>query len=187
MYVSGNRLAMKPKQYKVGGKGETIQYGVTECILGWVLVAATERGICSIELGDDVTALVLQTQKRFPAATIKKAGSDFKCVIEDVVDFVHTPTSDFNLPLDIQGTVFQQKVWSVLKDIEPGKTMSYTEVAEKIGNPHAVRAVATACAANKLAVVIPCHRVISKSGKLSGYRWGVARKKALLENEKKQG
>ena len=182
----GDRLAMKPKEYRAGGKGITIQYGVAECVMGWVIVAATDRGICGIEFGDDATALVPQIQKRFPAAIIEEAGPGFKHIIEDVVEFVQTPTPSFNLPLDIQGTVFQQKVWAILKDIEPGKTMSYTEVAEKIGNPNAVRAVATACASNKLAVVIPCHRVISKSGKISGYRWGVARKRALLENEKKQ-
>jgi len=182
----GDRLAMKPKEYRAGGKGITIQYGVTECIMGWVIVAATDRGICGIEFGDDATALVPQIQERFPAAIIKEAGPGFKKIIEDVVEFVKTPTPRFNLPLDIQGTVFQQRVWNILREIEPGKTMSYTKVAEKMDNPNAVRAVATACASNKLAVVIPCHRVISKSGKISGYRWGVARKRALLENEKKQ-
>lgn len=181
-----DRLAMKPKEYRAGGKGITIRYGVAECSMGWVIVAATDRGICGIEFGDDTTVLVSQIQKRFPAATIKEAGPGFKHVIADVVAFVNTPASSFKLPLDIQGTVFQQKVWNILKDIEPGKTMSYTEVAEKIGNPNAVRAVATACASNKLAVVVPCHRVISKAGKMSGYRWGVARKKALLANEKRK-
>lgn len=177
---------MKTKEYCAGGKGLTIQYEVTECIMGWVIVAATDRGICGIEFADDVTALVPQIQERFPGAIIKKAGPGFKQIIEDVVAFVKRPTPSFNIPLDIQGTEFQQKVWNILWQIEPGKTMSYTEVAEKTGNPNAVRAVATACACNKLAVVIPCHRVISKSGKISGYRWGVARKRALLENEKKQ-
>lgn len=185
VYTSrGDHLAMKPKEYRAGGKGITIEYGVAECSLGWIIVAATDRGICAIEFGDDPKALIPQIQQRFPAAVINQAGSGFKQVIEDVVAFVNTPVSSFNLPLDIQGTVFQQKVWNILKEIEPGKTLSYTEVAEKIGNPNAVRAVATACAANKLAVVIPCHRVISKSGKISGYRWGVERKKTLLENEK---
>lgn len=179
-------LAMKPKEYRAGGKGLTIQYGVAECILGWVVVAATDRGICGIEFGDDVTVLVPQLQKRFPEAVIKEAGTGFRHVIEEVVQFVKAPTPSFNLPLDIQGTVFQLKVWDLLRTIEPGKTMSYTEVAEELGNPKAVRAVATACASNKVAVVIPCHRVISKAGKTSGYRWGVERKKALLENEKKR-
>jgi AraC family transcriptional regulator, regulatory protein of adaptative response / methylated-DNA-[protein]-cysteine methyltransferase len=182
----GDLLAMKPKEYRAGGRGVTIQYGVAECILGWVIVAATDRGICGIEFGDDVTVLVPQLQKRFPEAVLKEAGPGFKHVIEDVVQFVKVPTASFNLPLDIQGTVFQQKVWTILREIEPGKTMSYTEVAEKVGNPKAVRAVATACASNKIAVVIPCHRVISKAGKISGYRWGVTRKNDLLENEKKR-
>jgi AraC family transcriptional regulator of adaptative response/methylated-DNA-[protein]-cysteine methyltransferase len=179
-------LAMKPKEYRAGGKGITIQFGVAKCLLGWVIVAATDRGICGIEFGDAVTLLVPQLQKRFPEAVLKEAGPGFTNVIETVVQFVKVPTASFSLPLDIQGTVFQQKVWNILREIEPGKTMSYTEVAEKIGNPKAVRAVATACSSNKIAVVIPCHRVISKTDQMSGYRWGVTRKKALLENEKKK-
>lgn len=180
-----DQLSMKPKEFRAGAVGVVIQYGVAECIFGWVIVAATDRGICAIEFGDDAKMLPQQLQNRFPKATVTRAGAGFTCLIEEVVDFIKEPQSNFNLPLDIQGTAFQQQVWSILRQIEPGQTMTYTEVAEKIGNPKAVRAVATACASNKLAVVIPCHRVISKDGKLSGYRWGVDVKKMLLENETK--
>lgn len=179
-----DQLAMKPKEYKAGGVGITIHYGIAESILGWLIVAATDRGICSIEFGDDPAKLPQELQDRFPKATITKAGAGFTRLIEEVVSFIKAPIENFKLPLDIQGTAFQQQVWSILRQIKPGQTMSYTEVAEKLGNPNAVRAVATACASNKLAVAIPCHRVISKSGKLSGYRWGVERKKTLLDNEK---
>ena len=179
-----DQLSMKPKEYRAGGVGLAIHYGVAECILGWIIVAATDRGICTIEFGDDPAMLPRQLQERFPQATIIKAGPGFTSLIEEVVKFIKAPHDNFNIPLDIQGTAFQQQVWSILRQIEPGQTMSYTEVAEQIGKPNAVRAVATACAANKLAVVIPCHRVISKDGKLSGYRWGVERKKMLLDNEK---
>jgi AraC family transcriptional regulator of adaptative response/methylated-DNA-[protein]-cysteine methyltransferase len=181
-----DQLSMKPKEYKSGGVAITIYYGVIECILGWIIVAATDRGICSIEFGDDPAVLPQQLQDRFPKGTIIKAGPGFTNLIEKVVNFIKTPSDNFKLPLDIQGTAFQQQVWNILRQIKPGQTMSYAEVAEKIGNPNAVRAVATACASNKLAVVIPCHRVISKDGRLSGYRWGVERKKMLLDNEKKK-
>jgi AraC family transcriptional regulator of adaptative response/methylated-DNA-[protein]-cysteine methyltransferase len=180
-----DQLSMKPKEFRAGGAGVVMHYGVAECILGWVIVAATERGICAIEFGDDPKMLLRQLQSRFPRANVTRAGSAFTSLIEEVVDFIKEPQGKFNLPLDIQGTAFQQQVWSILRQIEPGQTMTYSEVAEKIGNPKAVRAVATACASNKLAVVIPCHRVISKDGKLSGYRWGVDRKKMLLEHETK--
>ena len=182
-----DHLAMKPKAYKNGAAGITITYGLAECFLGWVIVAATERGICAIEFSDDPKTLPQQVQSRFPKAQLQKAGSGFVALIKEVVDFIKTPGSNFTIPLDIQGTSFQQQVWNVLRQIKPGETLSYTEVAESIGNPNAVRAVATACASNKIAVVIPCHRVISKDGKISGYRWGVERKKMLLEAERDKG
>lgn len=172
-----DQLSMKPKEFKAGGAGITIHFGVAECILGWVIVAATDRGICSIEFGDNPSLLPQQLQDRFPRATLTKAGPGFTRLIEEAVNFIKSPGDTFNLPLDIQGTAFQQQVWTILRQIKPGETMSYSEVAEKIGNPNAVRAVARACGSNKLAVVIPCHRVISKDGKLRGYRWGVERKK----------
>ena len=180
-----NRLSMPPKVYKNGAAGVIITYGLAECFLGWVIVAATERGVCSIEFGDDPAILPKQVQSRFPKAQLQKAGEGFAALIKEVVQFIQSPGQGINIPLDIQGTAFQQRVWNVLRQIQPGETLSYSEVAERIGNPNAVRAVATACASNKLAVVIPCHRVISKTGKVSGYRWGVERKQLLLEAEKR--
>lgn len=181
-----DHLAMKPKEYRAGGAGIIIHYGLAECMLGWVIVAATDRGICAIEFDDDPAVLPQKVQSRFPKARLEKAGLAFTHLLEEVVNFIKAPRDSFNIPLDIQGTAFQQRVWSVLQQIKPGETLSYTAVAEKIGNPNAFRAVATACASNKLAVVIPCHRVISKDGKISGYRWGVKRKKTLLDNEREE-
>ena len=180
---SRDQLAMKPRTYRKGADGITITYGITRCFLGWVIVAATERGICAIEFGDDPEELPVQIRSRFPHAQLNKADSGFKTLIEEVVAFIESPEDNFHVPLDIQGTAFQQRVWDVLRHIKPGETMSYSDVAERLGKPTAVRAVASACASNKLAVVIPCHRVISKAGKLSGYRWGTERKKMLLEAE----
>jgi len=179
-----DQLAMKPKVYRKGAAGITITYGLAQCFLGWVIVAATDRGICAIEFGDDPGALPDQVQTRFPKAQLKEADRGFKTLISEVVEFIESPGGDLIIPLDIQGTAFQQQVWNVLRRVKAGETLSYTEVAEKIGNPDAVRAVASACASNKLAVVIPCHRIISKAGKLSGYRWGTKRKKMLLDLEK---
>lgn len=181
-----DQLSMKPKEYKSGGDGIAIQYGITRCFLGWMIVAATDRGICAVEFGDSPVNLPRQLQNRFTKATITEAGVGFKRLLDEVVAFINAPSDTFKLPLDIQGTSFQQQVWNILRQIEPGQTMTYSEVAERMGNPRAVRAVATACGSNKLAVVIPCHRVISKDGKLSGYRWGLERKKMLLDNEKKE-
>lgn len=178
-----DQLAMKPTVYRKGAEGVTITYGLTQCFLGWVIVAATDRGICAIEFGDDSETLPEQIQARFPNAQLNKADIGFKKLIKEVVDFIESPKDTFQVPLDIQGTAFQQKVWEVLRQIQPGETMSYTDVAERIGKPNAVRAVASACASNKLAVVIPCHRVISKSGKTGGYRWGTERKQRLLASE----
>ena len=180
-----DQLAMKPKEYRKGATGIIITYGLANCFLGWVIVAASERGICAIEFGDDPDILPDQIQTRFPKSQLKKADIGFESLIKEVVDFIKAPDDKFQLPLDIQGTAFQQRVWNVLRQIKPGKTLSYSDVANKIGNPKAVRAVASACASNKLAVVIPCHRVISKDGKVSGYRWGTDRKKKLLDSEKK--
>ncbi len=179
-----DHLAMKPKDYRKGAAGITITYGLAQCFLGWIIVAATDRGICAIEFGDDPDTLPQLVQDRFPKAQLNEADRGFKTLIKEVVDYIKSPEGDFNIPLDIQGTSFQQQVWEVLRQIKPGETVSYTDVAERIGKPNAVRAVATACASNKLAGVIPCHRVVSKTGKMSGYRWGIERKKALLKLEK---
>jgi AraC family transcriptional regulator of adaptative response/methylated-DNA-[protein]-cysteine methyltransferase len=178
-----DQLAMKPKVYRNGADGVTITYGLAQSFLGWVIVAATDRGICAIEFGDDPKSLPEQVQARFPNAQLNKADFGFKTLIREVVDFIESPKDTFQIPLDIQGTAFQQQVWEVLRQIKPGDTMSYTDVAERMGKPNAVRAVASACALNKLAVVVPCHRVISKAGKTGGYRWGSERKKRLLESE----
>ncbi len=178
-----DQLAMKPKVYRKGADGVTITYGLAQCFLGWVIVAATDRGICAIEFGDDSDTLPGLVQARFPNAQLNKADIGFKTLIKEVVDFIESPEDTFQVPLDIQGTAFQQQVWKVLRQIKPGETMSYTDVAERMGKPNAVRAVASACASNKLAVVIPCHRVISKTGKTGGYRWGTERKESLLESE----
>jgi len=182
-----DQLAMEPRVYRNGAVGVTITYGLAQCYLGWVIVAATDRGVCAIEFGDDPVVLKDQVQKRFPQAQLKKAGSGFNSLIKEVVDFIKAPESNCTIPLDIQGTAFQQRVWRVLRQIKPGKTLSYSDLAERIGNPNAARAVARACAANKLAVVIPCHRIVSKDGKASGYRWGVVRKKMLLKSERDSG
>lgn len=178
-----DQLAMKPSVYRNGAEGVTIIYGLAQCFLGWIIVAATDRGICLIAFGDDPDTLPELVHARFPNAQLNKADRGFKTLIEEVVDFIESPKETFQLPLDIQGTAFQQQVWTMLRQIKPGETMSYTEVAERIGKPKAVRAVASACASNKLAVVIPCHRVVAKTGKIGGYRWGTERKKRLLESE----
>lgn len=178
-----DQLAMKPKDYRKGADGVTITYGLARCFLGWVIVAATDRGVCAIEFGDNSDTLPEQVQARFPNAQLHKADIGFKTLIKEVVDFIESPEDTFGVPLDIQGTAFQQQVWEVLRQIKPGQTMSYTDVAEWMGNPKAVRAVASACASNKLAVVIPCHRVVSKTGKTGGYRWGTERKQKLLDYE----
>jgi AraC family transcriptional regulator of adaptative response/methylated-DNA-[protein]-cysteine methyltransferase len=178
-----DRLAMTPSIYRRGATGLTIRYGIAPCFLGWVVVAATDRGICAIEFGDDPRALPGQVQQSFPDAHLEEAGQDFSAVIEKVTAFIEAPGQGFELPLDIQGTAFQQRVWSALREVPPSVTVNYAEVADRIGTPKAVRAVAQACAANRLAVAIPCHRVVRRDGQLSGYRWGVERKRALLLRE----
>lgn len=180
-----SQLAMEPKVYKNGASGVIITYGLAQCHLGWVLVGATDKGVCNIEFGDEPATLIEQFQDRFPKAVFQHAGHGFTALLHEVLAFIETPKTEYSIPLDIQGTAFQQQVWNVLCRIKPGETISYSEVAERIGNPKAVRAVASACAANKVAVFIPCHRVISKNGTPGGYRWGTTRKKKLLESENK--
>jgi AraC family transcriptional regulator of adaptative response/methylated-DNA-[protein]-cysteine methyltransferase len=156
---------------------------VADCSLGAILVAESERGVCAILLGDDAEALLRELQDRFPRANLVGGDAAFEARVAQVVGFVEAPRLGLALPLDVRGTAFQQRVWQALREIPAGCTASYTEVAARIGAPKAVRAVAAACAANALAVAIPCHRVVRQDGDLAGYRWGLERKRALLERE----
>ena len=181
--TSSEVLGMTPTNFRSGGHGACIRFAVGECSLGSILVAATDKGVCAIMLGDDPEALVRDLQDRFPQAQLLGGDEDFEHVVAKVVGFVEAPALGLDLPLDVQGTAFQQRVWQALRAIPSGTTASYTEIAERIGAPQAVRAVAQACASNALAVAIPCHRVVRQDGALAGYRWGVERKRALLERE----
>jgi AraC family transcriptional regulator of adaptative response/methylated-DNA-[protein]-cysteine methyltransferase len=182
--TSAKVLGMKPSVFRAGGAGATIQFAVGECSLGSILVAATQRGICSIMLGDDANALVRELQDRFPKAELIGGDREFEKLVSKVVAFVERPAKGLNLPLDVRGTAFQHRVWQKLCEIPYGTTCSYAELAERIGEPKATRAVAQACGANPVAVAIPCHRVVRTDGSLSGYRWGIERKAKLLDNER---
>lgn len=177
------RLGMAPRTFQAGGRDTLIHFAVAQSSLGAVLVAASPLGVCAIALGDDADALTRELQDRFPRAELVGGDTDFERLVAQVVGLVEMPSQSHTLPLDIRGTAFQQRVWQALRDIPPGQTVSYTELAERIGSPASVRAVARACAANALAVAVPCHRVVRLDGSLSGYRWGVARKQALLTRE----
>jgi AraC family transcriptional regulator of adaptative response/methylated-DNA-[protein]-cysteine methyltransferase len=181
--ASSEMLGMTPTRFRAGGDGTVIRFAVGECSLGSILVAATERGVCAIQLGDEPEALVRDLQDRFPRATLVGADKDFEKLVARVVAFVEAPGLGLDLPLDVRGTAFQQRVWRALRAIPAGSTASYTDIARRIGMPKAVRAVAHACASNAIAVAIPCHRVVRTDGSLSGYRWGVARKRLLLDRE----
>jgi AraC family transcriptional regulator of adaptative response/methylated-DNA-[protein]-cysteine methyltransferase len=176
-------LGMKPSSYRAGGTDSEIRFAIGECSLGSILVAQSERGVCAILLGDDPDALARDLQDRFPNATLVGGDRSYEQLVAQVVGFVEAPALGLDLPLDVRGTAFQQRVWRALRDIPAGSTASYSEIARRIGSPQAVRAVAGACAANMLAVAIPCHRVVRNDGELSGYRWGVPRKRSLLERE----
>ena len=180
---SAQTLGMQPRDYRAGGSGASIRFAVGQCSLGSILVAATERGVCAITLGDDPDALLRDLQDRFPSARLTGGDAPFERWVAKVVGFVEAPRLGLDLPLDVRGTAFQQRVWRALREIPAGSTASYAEIATKLGEPKAVRAVAQACAANALAVAIPCHRVVRKDGALSGYRWGVERKRELLKRE----
>lgn len=179
-------LGMTPTDYQKGAKGIDIRFTIRPCWLGWILVAATTKGICAIALDDTPEALVTQLQDEFPSANLHKNDPTLEDWVEQVLAFVEVPQYQFDLPLDIQGTAFQQQVWKALQTIPPGSTASYSHIAQQIGKPKAIRAVAQACAANHIAIAIPCHRVISRNGELSGYRWGRDRKRALIERESKE-
>lgn len=181
--TSNDALGMTPTAFRKGGENAVIRFAVGECSLGSILVARSSKGICAISLGQDADQLVRDLQDSFPKADLIGNDGHFEALVAEVVGFIEAPRLGLNLPLDIQGTAFQQRVWQALRSIPSGETVSYSELAERIGNPSAVRAVARACAANKIAIAIPCHRVIRNDGNLSGYRWGVERKKVLLARE----
>ncbi len=183
---ASQRLGMTPTRYRAGGADTDIRFAIGQCSLGAILVAATERGVCAIVLGDDPEELAHDLERRFPRARLVGADGRFEALVAKVVALVESPAAGVDLPLDIRGTAFQQRVWQALRDIPVGTTASYTDIANAIGAPRAVRAVAQACAANALAVAIPCHRVVRNDGGLSGYRWGVKRKRTLLDREAKK-
>lgn len=180
---SAEMLGMTPTKYRSGAAGLRIRVALTHTFLGLTLVAATDQGICAIAFGDTRRMLVAQLQRLFPKAKLDEDDPDFVDWVSKVASFIQTPARGLHLPLDIQGTAFQQRVWKALKDIPAGSTLSYTELAVTIGKPKGARAVARACASNKIAVAIPCHRVTRGNGGLGGYRWGIERKRALLERE----
>jgi AraC family transcriptional regulator of adaptative response/methylated-DNA-[protein]-cysteine methyltransferase len=185
--TSDGLLGMTPTAFRAGGDGASICFAVGECSLGSVLVAAADRGVCAVLLGDDPDALVRDLQDRFPRARLIGGDGDFERLVARVVGLVERPAQGVDLPLDIRGTAFQRRVWQALREIPPGSTLSYAEVAERIGRPGSARAVARACASNPIAVAIPCHRVVRNDGSLSGYRWGVDRKSKLLARERESG
>lgn len=180
---SGELLGMTPTAYRAGGANAEIKFAVGECSLGAILVARSARGVCAILLGDEPEALVRDLQDRFPRARLIGGEAAFEKLVAKVVGFVEAPGLGLDLPLDVRGTAFQQRVWAALREIPAGATATYTDIARRIGAPKSARAVAGACAANALAVAIPCHRVVRHDGALSGYRWGIERKRKLIDRE----
>lgn len=179
-------LGMTPRAYSTGGANEEIRYAVGKCSIGFVLVAATDKGICDVRLGDEPDDLVGGLHARFSKATLAANDDGLADILSSVLARIESPRAgEPELPLDIRGTIFQQRVWAALREIPAGKTESYAEVAQRIGRPSATRAVANACGANRIAVLVPCHRVVRTDHSSGGYHWGVARKKVLLEREQK--
>jgi AraC family transcriptional regulator of adaptative response/methylated-DNA-[protein]-cysteine methyltransferase len=176
-------LGMTPTTFRTGGKDMQLRFAVGQCSLGAILVAASTKGIAAILLGDDPEALVRDLEARFPKAELIGGDRAFEEIVAKAIALIEAPGATFDLPLDVKGTAFQHRVWQALREIPAGRTVSYSELAERIGLPKAVRAVAAACAANRIAVAIPCHRVVRNDGGLSGYRWGVERKQKLLARE----
>ncbi|RBL79995.1 AraC family transcriptional regulator [Streptomyces cavourensis] len=176
-------LGMTPTAFRNDGAGVEIRFAVGQCSLGALLVAASDTGICEIALHDDPEQLVRNLQDRFKAARLIGADREFEQWMAAVVGFVENPSVGLHLPLDVRGTAFQRRVWEALRDIPVGATATYTDIAERIGAPRAVRAVARACATNNIALAIPCHRVVRTDGSLAGYRWGIERKRELIERE----
>ncbi len=178
-------LGMTSGTYRRGGSGATIAYSVVPCPLGYLLVAATERGICAVRLGDSESELEDGLRREFPAARLERDQATLGCWVQELLDSLEGNRPPLDLPLDVRATAFQRRVWEALRAIPRGFTRSYREVAEAIGQPRAARAVARACAANPVALVVPCHRVVREDGGLGGYRWGIERKRALLELERR--
>ena len=176
-------LGMAPSAYRAGGASERICFGTSPCSLGTVLVASSARGVCAILLGDAPGALVADLKRRFPRAELDAGDAAFQSLVADVLACVEGRGEGLALPLDLRGTAFQSRVWQALREIPSGQSESYGALAARVGSPRSVRAVASACAANALAVVVPCHRVLRGNGALSGYRWGIERKRALLARE----
>ncbi|MCS3740099.1 MULTISPECIES: bifunctional DNA-binding transcriptional regulator/O6-methylguanine-DNA methyltransferase Ada [unclassified Rhizobium] len=183
---SNGMLGMTPTQYRDGGTNEDIKFAVGQSYLGAILVASSTKGVASILLGDDPEALVRDLQDRFPKARLIGMDRDYEALVAQVCGFVENPGIGLDLPLDVRGTAFQRRVWQALQEVPVGERVSYSEIARRIGAPRATRAVAGACAANSIAVAIPCHRVVRNDGAISGYAWGVDRKRALLDREAPQ-
>jgi AraC family transcriptional regulator, regulatory protein of adaptative response / methylated-DNA-[protein]-cysteine methyltransferase len=181
---AGGILGMTPSTFRSGGMNEEIRFAVGDSSLGAILVASSKKGVVSISLGDDPDALVRGLQDRFPRASIIGGDKGYESLVAKVVGFVEKPELGLDLPLDVRGTAFQQRVWQALRQVRAGETVSYAEIARRIGAPQSVRAVAGACAGNNIAIAIPCHRVVRNDGALSGYAWGVERKRALIERER---
>jgi AraC family transcriptional regulator of adaptative response/methylated-DNA-[protein]-cysteine methyltransferase len=179
--ASGEILRMTPSD--TGGANTDIRFAIGECSLGSILVARSQKGVCAILMGDDPEGLALDLKHRFPRANQIGGDAEVRQLVSSVVNFVEAPRVGLDLQLDVRGTPFQRRVWQALREVPAGSTVSYTDIAKRIGVPKAVRAVAQACGANAIAVAIPCHRVVRNDGALSGYRWGIARKRALLERE----
>lgn len=181
--ASAGMLGMRASDYRDGGQNTEIRFAVGQCSLGAILVAQSARGICAILIGDDPDQLVRDLQDQFRKASLIGGDAQFEQLVAQVVGFIEAPAVGLNLPLDVRGTAFQERVWQALREIPVGATVSYAQIAERIGSPKAVRAVAQACGANHIAVAIPCHRVVRRDGDISGYRWGVDRKRELLKRE----
>lgn len=183
---SNQLLGMTPKKFKSGGKNEVIYFSIGKCSLGSFLVAKSAKGLCRISINNDPEVLIKELQDAFSHAELIGGDAEFDLIVAKVVGLIEHPGNDTELPLDIRGTAFQQKVWKALREIPAGETVTYSYIAQKIGMPKSYRAVANACGANKLAVAVPCHRVVRNDGSLGGYRWGLDRKKVLINREKEQ-
>jgi AraC family transcriptional regulator, regulatory protein of adaptative response / methylated-DNA-[protein]-cysteine methyltransferase len=177
-------LGMTPTRYRAGGRGERVTYAIAPCSLGRVLVATTERGVCAIELGDDDEAVLSELARHVPNAERTRDDDGLRKTVDAVVALVDDPATPFALPLDVRGTAFQRRVWNALRAVRPGEPVSYASLARAVGSPRAAQAVGAACAANRIAVAIPCHRAVREDGGLAGYRWGLERKRTLLERER---